>query len=262
MRPALLLLAAGLLATTAPMSRAGARAVLAATPISRMDLPWWRQRFEAKQQRLREGHVDLVFYGNSITQDWERQGPPAWLDFRPVWQKFYGGRNAVDLGFNGDTTASLLWRIEHGEASGIAPKTAVILIGANNMGRPHWSAPDTVAGIDAIVAELRRRLPATKLLLVGVLPSDRSPWITETTLAVNRMLAARYGDGRMANVTYLDLTPLFLCDGRLDRAMFLDSKETPPKAPLHPDAAAQAKMAAAIEPALVALMGGSDRRSR
>ena len=130
-------------------------------------------------------------------------GPPEWLDFAPVWQRFYGDRNAVNLGFNGDATSHLLWRIENGEVAGIAPKVAVILIGANNLGRLHWSAEDTVAGIDAIVTQLRRRLPHTKLLLLGVLPSDRSAWATETTLAVNQALAARYGAA--SDVTYLDI---------------------------------------------------------
>ncbi len=177
----------------AALAPAAARTILAATPISRLDLPWWKHRFEEKQRALRADPPDLVFYGDSITEDWERSGPPPWADFAPVWQRFYGDRHAIDLGFNGDTTASLLWRIEHGEAAGISPKAAVILIGANNMGRPHWSAGDTVSGIEAIIAELRRRLPRTRLLLLSVLPSDRSEWITQTTAAINRDLAARYG---------------------------------------------------------------------
>ena len=125
--------------------------VLAATPISRMDLHWWRARHEAKLDELRSRRVDLIFLGDSLTQDYEVSGPPEWRDFVPVWQRFYGERNAVNLGFNGDATSHLLWRIENGEVAGIAPKVAVILIGANNLGRLHWPAEDTVAGIDAIV---------------------------------------------------------------------------------------------------------------
>src|SRR2546423_1336353 len=141
--------------------------VLAATPLSRMDLPWWRARFEAKQAELRKGNFDLVFLGDSLTQAWENHGPPDWLDSAPVWRRFYGDRNAINLGFTGDTTAHLLWRIENGEVAGIAPKVAVVLIGANNLGRLHWSGEDTIAGIDAVVAELSRRLPQTKLVLLA-----------------------------------------------------------------------------------------------
>ena len=133
----------------------------------------WRQRHEAVLERIHRGRTDLIFLGDFITQDWERHGPPAWMDFQPIWTRFYGDRNAVNMGFVGDTTASLLWRIRNGEVDGISPKVAIVLIGANNLGRVHWSASDTVAGIDAIINELRRRLPQTRILLLGVLPSER-----------------------------------------------------------------------------------------
>jgi lysophospholipase L1-like esterase len=232
---------------------ASAGTILAATPIGRMDLPWWRARHEAKLKELAETKPGLIFLGDSITQDWERAGPPEWQDFAPVWQHFYGDRHAVNLGFKGDTTASLLWRIRNGEVAGIAPKAAVILIGANNLGRVHWPAEDTVAGIDTIVGELRHRLPATKILLLGVLPSERSAWITETTARVNRMLALRYKDDR--SVSYFDLTPLFMRNGKLNRDLFFDPNLTPPDPPLHPSAQGQTLIAKAIEPVLVNLLG-------
>jgi lysophospholipase L1-like esterase len=230
--------------------------VLAATPLSRTDLPWWRARHETKLEELHREKIDLVFLGDSITQDWEKNGPPAWEDFAPIWQRFYGDRNAINLGFTGDTTAHLLWRIENGEVAGIAPKVAVILIGANNLGRVHWSAEDTVAGIDAIIAQLRIRLPHTRLVLLGILPSERSAWVTDTTVAVNRALGARYGHG--SYVTFLDLSRVFMKDGALNLDLFLDPKMTPPRAALHPSAQGQGLMAEAMEPTLATLMG--DRR--
>ena len=138
-------LADGLLPLGVGGVAAGARTVLAATPIARTDLPWWRDRHEAKLHELAQAKPELIFLGDSITQDWERSGPPEWQDFAPVWQRFYGDRHAVNLGFKGDTTASLLWRIRNGEVAGIAPKAAVMLIGANNLGKLHWSAEDTVS---------------------------------------------------------------------------------------------------------------------
>jgi lysophospholipase L1-like esterase len=237
------------------------RVVLAAVPIGRMDLPWWRRRFEEKRAELRRGPVDLVFYGDSITQDWERTGPQTWADFHPIWEHYYGGRHAVNLGFVGDTTASLIWRIDHGEASGISPKVAVVLIGANDMGRPHWSAPDTVDGIETVIRLLRRHLPGTNILLLAVLPSIRSPWITETTTAINQRLAELYGNGRVDHVIYMDLTRLFLRHGRVDRSLYLDPHLQPPAPPLHPTAQAQATMAAAMEPVLARLMGDQPRRA-
>lgn len=227
--------------------------ILAAVPIARTDLPWWRARHEAKLKEIAHRKPELLWLGDSITQNWERSGPEPWRDFQPVWQRFYGDRNAVALGFKGDTTASLLWRIRNGEVSGIAPKAAVVLIGANNLGRVHWSAEDTVVGIDTIIRELRQRLPSTKLLLLGILPSERSAWVTETTDRINAELARRYKAS--PDVTFMDLSALFLKNGRLNRDLFYDPKLTPPDPPLHPTPQGQAMMAQAIEPVLAGLLG-------
>jgi lysophospholipase L1-like esterase len=230
-----------------------ARTILAATPIARIDLPWWRARHEAKLQELARAKPELIFLGDSITQDWERSGPPEWQDFAPSWQRFYGDRHAVNLGFTGDTTASLLWRIRNGEVAGIAPKAAVVLIGANNLGKVHWSAEDTVTGIDTIISELHHRLPQTKILLLAVLPSQRSAWITQTTAQINQMLRARYQDDR--SIALLDLTALFMRNGTLNRDMFLDWRLSPSDPLLHPSAQGQVLMARAIEPVLAKLLG-------
>ena len=232
---------------------ATARTVLAATPIARLDLKWWRDRHLAKLAELRRAPPSLIFLGDSITQQWEDNGPESWRNFVPEWRRFYGDRNAVNLGFKGDTTASLLWRIQNGEVDGIAPKVAVILIGANNLGRLHWSAEDTVLGIDAIIAELRRRLPETRILLLGVLPSERSDWTTQTTWTINRALDPKYAHD--ATVTFLDVGFVFMNGERLNRDLFLDLKYNPPDPPLHPSAQGQALMSAAMEPVLAGLLG-------
>lgn len=59
---------------------------LAVQPVSRMDTPWWRQRFADKQAEIAHGRFDLVWLGDSITQNWERTGPEPWRQFAPVWQ--------------------------------------------------------------------------------------------------------------------------------------------------------------------------------
>jgi lysophospholipase L1-like esterase len=234
-----------------------ARTVLAATPIARMDLPWWRARHEAKLKELARANPQLILLGDSIMQNWERSGPPEWQDFASVWQRFYGDRHVANLGFKGDTTASLLWRIRNGEVAGIAPKAAVVLIGANNLGKVHWSAEDTVTGIDTIIADLHHRLPETKILLLAVLPSERSAWITQTTAQINQTLTARYKDDR--SIAFLDLTALFMRNGTLNRDLFLDWRLTPPDPLLHPSAQGMALMAMAMEPVLAKMLGDKPR---
>ena len=231
------------------------RVPVSAIPNSRLETPWWRERHEAKVAEARSRPVDLVWLGDSITQDWERNGAPEWDQFVPVWQRFYGDRNALNLGFNGDNTGHLLWRMQNGELAGLRPRTAVILIGANNMGRVHWSAPQTVAGIQAVVEECRRRLPTAKIVLVSVLPSIRNKYVTRTTEQVNHELAQVYRPGAVPEVTFVDVTRIFMRDGQVDRTLFYDDHLTPPAPPLHPTAQAQARIADAIEPAVAAAMG-------
>jgi lysophospholipase L1-like esterase len=236
-----------------------ARVPLAAEPIDRMSTRWWRERFHAKQAEIRRAPPELLMLGDSITQDYEQKGPPAWHDFVPVWEHFYGRRRAINLGFNGDATSHLLWRLLHGELDAMHPKAAVLLIGANNMGAPHWGAADTLQGIDVILRLCREKQRQMGIVLVSVLPSIRSAWISATTKEINAGLAARYGVGKMPGVTYVDVTGLFEHGGVVDATLFLDPLLTPPAPPLHPTAQTQARMAAAIEPALAAILGDRPR---
>ncbi len=224
----------------------------AAQPLSRAALPWWQARFEAKQAELHAHPPGLVWFGDSITQDFEQTGPQPWRNFKPVWDRFYAPRNAINLGFKGDATSHLLWRIEHGETDAIHPRLAIILIGANNFGHLHWPAQPTLLGIETIVAALHQRLPGTRLLLLGVLPSIRNSWVDEQTRVLNAALAVRYGNS--ADVTFRDLSALFLANGHVNAGAFLDSHLTPPDPPLHPTAETQMRMAEAIEPDVARLM--------
>lgn len=242
---------------------------LAAAPISRMDLPWWRRRFEQSLDRVRQGHVGLVWLGDSITENWEGTSAYPWANYAPVWRRFYGDRQAVNMGFMGDTTANVIWRLDHGEVDGIAPKALVLLIGANNFGRVHWNAEKTLAGIGAIIHILRHKLPTTQILLLGVLPSERSPWITANTTLVNEELAETYR--HRPYVTFENVGYLFYRHGKLDRALYLDPREavllshnkaatpaTVDSVALHPDAQGMELIAATIEPTLHRLMNDRD----
>ncbi len=246
----LMALAATPLLTAVP---ALARTPLAAVPISRIDAGWWRDRHTAKLAELRTRQPSLIFLGDSITQQWEEPRLPEPPGFVPSWNRFYGDRNAVNLGFRGDATSHLLWRIQNGEVSGIAPKVAVILIGANNLGHLRWSADDTLAGIDAIIKELQRRLPKTKILLLSVLPSERSEWTSTTTLAINKALPARYPAG--GAVMFVDVTRVFMKNGRINRDMFIEGQLPPGAELLHPSVQGQIGLSEAIEPSLAGLMG-------
>ena len=112
-----------------------------------------------------------------------------------------------------------------------------------------------MAGIEAVVAELHLRLPATKILLVGLLPSDRGTWVRQATAEINSALAARYGNGQVPYVTHRDVSPVFLKNGVLDTSLFSDPQQVPLEPALHPSPEGQERMAAALEPTLSELLG-------
>jgi lysophospholipase L1-like esterase len=227
-----------------PLVGAG-RLPLAAVPIARLETGWWKARHEAKLVELRAVRPELIWLGDSITQNFERAGPEPWAQYRAVWDRFYGRSRAVNLGFKGDATSHLLWRME---LDGIAPRSAVVLIGANNMGRVHWSAEDTLVGIETVLGVLRRKLPGVRAVLVSVLPSDRGAWVDETTRAINVGLAQRFG--RSDWVRFVDVTSVFRPGGVLERGLYYDGLLRPPEPLLHPTAGGMARLAEAIAPAL------------
>ena len=63
---------------------------------------WWMPQHERNVARVRQGSVDLLMIGDSITQGWRSEG-------RRVWERFYTRRRAVNLGFSSDRTEQVLW---------------------------------------------------------------------------------------------------------------------------------------------------------
>lgn len=173
----------------------------------------WVKRHESFNKRVAEGNVDLVFIGDSITQGWEGRG-------KEVWAKFYGKRNAVNLGIGGDRTQHVIWRLDNGNVKDISPKAAVVMIGTNNSGS---NTPEQIAeGVEVIVKQLGEKLPETKVLLLAVFPrgtnkDDKRRQVNEKANAIFSKLA---DDKR---VYYLDIGPKFLEeDGTLTREIMPD----------------------------------------
>jgi lysophospholipase L1-like esterase len=198
----------------------------------------WMKRHEAMNARVEKGEVDLVFIGDSITQDWEGRG-------KGVWQKFYGDRNTVNLGIGGDRTQHVIWRLDNGNLKGISPKLAVIMIGTNNSGS---NTPEQIAeGVTVIVDQLKEKTPKTKILLLavfprGATPEDKRRQVNEKANAIFSKLA----DGQ--HVFYLDIGKGFLQDdGTLTREIMPDL--------LHLSENGYTIWAESIEPMVAKLMG-------
>jgi lysophospholipase L1-like esterase len=244
----------------APASRSFARETSShgtnpgAVPADRLNESWWAERHKAVVEAARiHPDTQLLLIGDSITNNYDKATLPD-ENFQPTWKQFYEPRKALNLGFSGDTTANVLWRLDHGEVDGLHPRTAVLLIGTNNTSE-HFdgTAEETESGIDAVIADLEERLPETNILLLAILPSDISSEKTERDLKVNEYLAACYSEN--PRVTYLDINSVFYKDDALDTSLFYDPRLPQHGKALHPDTNGQRMMAEAIEPTLVKLMG-------
>jgi len=229
----------------------------AAVPTDRLNEKWWAERHAQILEEVK-AHPDaqLLLIGDSITNNYDKSKLPD-ENFQPTWQEFYEPRGALNLGFSGDTTANVLWRLGHGEVEGLHPKVVVLLIGTVNTAHANQSAGETEVGIDAVIADLERRLPETHILLLGILPSDLSAGKTDSDRAINQYLAVAYAE--TPRVTYLDIGSIFYKNGLLNDAIFYDPRLPGHPGPLHPDTIGQRMMAEAIEPTLSKLMRDTPR---
>lgn len=216
-----------------PAAKAAKKTNTAVIPQPRPKRKNWMKRHAEFNARAKQGDIDLVFIGDSITEDWNDAG-------KEVWAKYYGKRKAVNFGFSGDQTQHILWRLDHGNVDGIEPKLVVLMIGTNNYTR--HSAEQTVEGITAVVDRLKAKLPKSKILLMGLLPRDDAREATRDKFAeVNKQIAKLADD---KTVFFLDLTRKFLReDGALDTTLMPDL--------VHPGEKGFEVWAEAIEPYVV-----------
>lgn len=186
-----------------------------------IEYPWmsvarWNQMHDGFLKRAKEGPVDVLFLGDSITEGWGGAG-------REVWAERYAKLNAANFGIGGDKTQQVLWRITEGaELEGIAPKACVLMIGTNNFGLGGEQPENVVKGVRTIVETLRTKQPQMKILLLAIFPRGEKPDndFRKKISAVNAELA-KLADGKA--VVYQDLGPKFLTeDGKLTKEIMPD----------------------------------------
>lgn len=197
-----------------------------------------RQALVLKRAKENPGECDIVFIGDSITQGWEGPG-------KNVWAKFYGNRKCLNFGVGGDRTQHVLWRFEQGQLEGLKPKVAVVMIGTNNSNNQDNSESDILQGVTAIVNEIRKRVPETKIILFGIFPRGKT-FSTQRgkILQINQALE-KLADNNM--IFYTDIgSKLIESDGSISVQMMRDA--------LHPGERGYEIWAEAMEPKLKELL--------
>lgn len=217
-----------------------AEAITSSVQTADWAVDWWMPRHEQKLiEKDAMKQVDLLFVGDSITHSWESAG-------KKVFDEFYKNRNTLNIGFSGDRTEQVIWRLQNGAVEGINPKLVVVMIGTNNTGHRMDPAADTALGIEFILSELKQRLPETKILLLGIFPRQDGDGKYQKRNAEINALIKDFSDND--KVTFLDIGDKFLNEsGELTKDVMPDL--------LHPNAAAYRTWAEAMEPAIKKLMG-------
>jgi len=187
----------------------------------------WMKRHESFNEISKKGEAQLVFLGDSITAGWEKNG-------KDVWARKWAPYKAVNFGIGGDRTEHVIWRLQHGNFDGIHPKLVVLMIGTNNTGHQGRPAPEhggvpyassaeqTAEGVKMILDVLGKKLPETKVLLLGIFPrgATKDDAKRQQNIATNNLISG-FADNK--RVFYMDIGNAFLKpDGTLPKETMPD----------------------------------------
>ncbi len=215
------------------------------TPQPRIE-QWWFARQAEKIGEMAKGDIDLLMVGDSITHNFEGIG-------KKVWEKNFKPLKAINLGFGGDRTNHVLWRLDHLPKLKKAPKAAVVMIGTNNICWGSDHPKETSVGVQTIAKKLHSMYPEMKVLVLGVFPRRRQlthPHRKEINELNSYLPGLLKG---IKNVSYLDIGPKFLDDkGFLSKEMMPDTT--------HPSEKGHEIWAEAIMPVLKKMMGGEEKK--
>ena len=165
---------------------------------------WWLDRLQEKRNQIAasNGEFDIVFAGDSITHNWEGPGREQFAELRKTY-------SILNLGYSGDCTEHLLWRLRNGELEGYRTKCVMLMIGTNNTGNRGGAAEETAAGVKAILGTLAEKQPQAKVLLLPIFPRGESAADKkrETNEKVNETIKG-LADGK--KVIWVDFNAKFL----------------------------------------------------
>ncbi|GGY80267.1 hypothetical protein GCM10011613_26620 [Cellvibrio zantedeschiae] len=201
-----------------------------------MSVDTWNKMYAEDIAVAKQGGVDLLFVGDSITAGWN------W----DIWQKNFSQYHPANFGIGGDHTGNLLWRLKYGQAEKLKPKVVVMLIGVNNFGHLNETPQQVADGITANIKLLRKIYPNAKILVNGVFPFEEQATSPKRAMVKEaNALVAKLDDNK--HIFVKDYGPLLLqADGNISKEVMGDF--------LHPTAKGYQIWADAMLPDIQQLM--------
>ena len=186
---------------------------------------WWKPYF---QEKLKQPRKDLLFIGDSITDLWAYPADHQYPGGLNTWNKRYKNI-ATNFGITGDKTQTVLWRLTEGKSlESYTPKHIVLLIGINNLLQGD-TPEDTVAGIKAIADYLRKMLPDSKVLILGIFPChEQAADPIRAKIRMTNERIKKLADSQ--RVYFVDIGNVFLeKDGEITKDVMRDLLHLSPK---------------------------------
>ena len=179
---------------------------VAVFPAARAEQGWWLDRLLEKRNQIADsnGEFDIVFFGDSITHNWDRsnRGGPVLEELRKTY-------SVLNIGYSGDRTEHLVWRGLNGELDGYKAKCVMLMIGTNNTWHRKDRPASIAAGIRCVLDVIAEKQPQAKVLLLPIFPFGDTPEHANrvNNEAVNALVRG-YADGQ--KVIWVDFNAKFL----------------------------------------------------
>lgn len=175
----------------------------------------------------------VVFFGDSITQGWDRDHQTLFADPRHI-----------NRGISGQTTGQMLLRFRQ-DVIALRPGTVVILAGTNDIaGNTGVTTDDTIRGNIRSMAELAQ-VNGIKVILLSILPADHYWWAPDinpvTRISDHNAWLRDYA--AQNHLTFVDLYTLMLGTKGAINAVYSEDG-------VHPNAAGYLVMELTLRPAL------------
>ena len=208
----------------------------ASIPTDKLANNWWKERHELVLEKNKL-NPELILIGNSILHTLDDTSRII------VWEKYLDQYNAVNMGFSGDRTENVIWRLQNGEINGINPKLAILLIGTNNTDGNHYlniTQPKELAEATCEICKIiRQKLPDTQILLLGIFPYGYKPNHRDNINKATNEIISGFPT-KDNHIYYRDISPVFLdADKKVKKSLMPDY--------LHPNAEGHMLMFEALE---------------